>query len=295
MDAPPPDESVIEFIQIDHYLAGLGLHVPQIEAIDELNGFLILEDLGDLPFGLAIKEPHNFDELTLYQGAVDVLCVLHQGAPLASCSGLGNQQLLKDLAQLTDWYLPSLLKRRLTESELKQFHDLWMPLFDVCRILPAVTVLRDYHSPNLMWLPHLEGLNRVGVIDFQDAVIGSPAFDLVSLLEDARLDLQPQTEGILLSHYCSQMSGLSKEQLYLEYTIFGVQRNLKILGFACRKLMNEQNRNYLHLIPRMWRYLTRDLEHPNMAELKRWLDDLLPVTSRPLDILINRYEEANHG
>ena len=141
-------------------------------------------------------------------------------------------------------------------------------------------MLRDYHSPNLMWLPEREGIRRVGILDFQDALSGPLAYDLVSLLQDARLDVPEALEREQLARYCAargaQSQQFSSDQFVALYATLGAQRNSKILGIFARLAKRDGKRGYLAHIPRVARYLERDLAHPALAELRRFYARELP-------------------
>ena len=149
---------------------------------------------------------------------------------------------------------------------------------------PSGWVLRDYHSPNLLWLPEREGIARVGVIDFQDAMRGPPAYDLVSLLQDARVDVAPELEAAVFDHYCAavtaRQTGFDRDAFAFAYAALGAQRNTKILGIFARLAKRDGKPAYLRHVPRLWRYLERDLAHPDLAGLKRWYDRCFPAEAR---------------
>jgi aminoglycoside/choline kinase family phosphotransferase len=150
--------------------------------------------------------------------------------------------------------------------------------------MPQAWVLRDYHSPNLLWLPEREGIARVGVIDFQDAMRGPPAYDLVSLLQDARVDVAPELEAAVFDHYCAavtaRQTGFDRDAFAFAYAALGAQRNTKILGIFARLAKRDGKPAYLRHIPRLWGYLERDLAHPQLAGLKRWYDRHFPTEAR---------------
>ena len=166
-----------------------------------------------------------------------------------------------------------------------EFLALWAPLFDSVLAAPGGLVLRDYHSPNLLWLPSMPaGKTRVGIIDFQDAVIGHPAYDLVSLLQDARLDVPAEIETELFEYYVSAVAkrepGFDAQAFAAAYAVLGAQRNTKILGIFARLARRDGKPVYLRHIPRIWRYLEHDLAHPQLATLRSWYDRNFPASMR---------------
>jgi aminoglycoside/choline kinase family phosphotransferase len=165
-----------------------------------------------------------------------------------------------------------------------EFLSQWGVVFDRLATLPSGWVLRDYHSPNLLWLREREGIARVGVIDFQDAMRGPPAYDLVSLLQDARVDVAPELEAAVFDHYCAavtaRQTGFDRDAIAFAYAALGAQRNTKILGIFARLAKRDGKPGYLRHVPRLWRYLERDLAHPDLAGLKRWYDRCFPAEAR---------------
>ena len=149
---------------------------------------------------------------------------------------------------------------------------------------PAVTVLRDYHAENLIWLPEREGARRAGLLDFQDAWIGHRAYDLVSLLQDARRDVSEETAAACMRHYLDG-SGLDAERFEAACAVLGAQRNLRILGVFARLAVTRGNPRYIDLVPRVWHHLERDLAHPALAEVRRILDVLPAPTPSVLERL----------
>jgi aminoglycoside/choline kinase family phosphotransferase len=169
------------------------------------------------------------------------------------------------------------------ESARQAFLAAWQPVFDDLAALPRSLVLRDYHSPNLLVLEDRTGAARVGIIDFQDALIAHPAYDLVSLLQDARLDVPEVIESELLAYYLDQAAvapGFDRASFERAYRALGAQRNTKILGIFARLAKRDGKPRYLAHIPRIWRYLERDLAHPALAELRAWYDQHVPADLR---------------
>ena len=171
----------------------------------------------------------------------------------------------------------------MAQADRAEFVALWADIFAQLAKMPPAWVLRDYHSPNLLWLPEREGIARVGVIDFQDAMRGPAAYDLVSLLQDARVDVAPELEAQLFDHYCAGVGargGFDRDAFAFAYAALGAQRNTKIVGIFARLAKRDGKPGYLRHIPRLWRYLERDLAHPQLAALKRWYDRNLPADAR---------------
>jgi aminoglycoside/choline kinase family phosphotransferase len=170
----------------------------------------------------------------------------------------------------------------------EEFIGLWQPLLHEAAQADRGWVLRDFHSPNLMWLPERKGVKRVGLLDFQDALAGPTAYDLASLLQDARVDVPEALEAELLDRYCAARGArdphFSSEQFRTLYATLGAQRSCKILGIFARLAKRDGKRGYLSHLPRVARYLERNLAHPGLAALRSWharellsLDQLPPL------------------
>lgn len=274
MDAPPEKgEDVRPFIDITGRLRRMGFSAPEILAADTDAGFLILEDLGDDLYARAVKS--GAPETVLYSTAVDLLAALHR-APEAA-TGLppyDTATCLREAQLVTEWYLPGadISVCPDTQAEYDQL------ITTLCSdLLPdqPVCVLRDYHAENLLWLPERDALARVGLLDYQDALAGHPAYDLVSLLEDARRDTTPALQAEMLAHYIAT-SGAEDTSFRRAYAILGAQRNLKILGIFARLAKRDRKPIYIDHMPRVWGHLQGNLQHPALAGLKDWVTHHMP-------------------
>jgi aminoglycoside/choline kinase family phosphotransferase len=230
---------------------------------------------------------------TLWRAAVDALLVLHRAplpGPLAVGDGsfhavpaFDHAAMRIEAELLLHWYLPALQGCPTAEATRQSFLAAWQPVFDDIARLPRSLALRDYHSPNLIALEDRAGAARVGIIDFQDALIAHPAYDLVSLLQDARLDVPEDIEAELLAYYLDHGAAEPRfdgAQFERAYRALGAQRNTKILGIFARLARRDGKPRYLEHIPRIWRYLERDLGHPDLAGLRAWYDHHIPADVR---------------
>ena len=271
MDAPPEKgEDVRPFITIADYLTGIGLSAPRILARDTAQGFLLLEDLGDDLFARAIPRAPETERM-LYTAAVDALSHLHRH-PIPAGLPAYDAALMADLAALAfDWYLgtPESDERQAARDAIQAGLTHYAPEQDVL-------IQRDYHAENLLWLPQREGVARVGLLDFQDAMRGHRAYDLVSLLQDARRDVPPALAADMCAHYTTQ-TGQDADMFSAAYHVLGAQRNLRILGVFARLCLRDGKAHYVDLIPRVWAHLQTDLAHPALADLKPLIDAALPA------------------
>ena len=278
MDAPAEKgEDVRPFVRIASYLTDVGLSAPKILAADETQGFLLLEDLGDDLFARLIERQPDLEN-SLYSGAIDVLAKLHSHTPPADLKPY-SVSVMADMAALAyDWYLAG-ISRADAESR-REFHSAMSNLLS--KHVPDQTVLiqRDYHSENLLWLPDRTGEARVGLLDFQDAMLGHRAYDLVSLLQDARRDVSPDLEQRMIQRYVAA-TGQNADTFSASYHCLGAQRNLRILGVFARLCMRDGKAHYVDLIPRVWGLLQRDLAHSALAPLNSIIRSHLPEPGAP--------------
>jgi aminoglycoside/choline kinase family phosphotransferase len=265
-----------------------GLAAPRILAADYSHGFLLLEDFGDTVFTeLAVK---GEDMSAYYHLAVDALLSLraHPPAPeLPTPDGephtlplYDREALHIETELLIDWLLPAIRGKDAPPEVRAEFTRSWDEQFDWLLSQPTGWVLRDFHSPNLIWREGKSDLQRLGLIDFQDALRGHSAYDLVSLLQDARLDLAETIEPELLGHYCAAAANVDpsfkRDDFLRAYRLLGVQRNTKILGIFARLARRDGKRGYIQHMPRIARYLTANLANPALARLRAWYERELP-------------------
>lgn len=277
MDAPPPQEDIRPFTRIARHLDSLGYSAPRILAEDAEHGFLLLEDLGDDLFARLLKS--GIDECMLYEATIDFLLDLHRHSAPADLAPYDEDRLIDEAELFIDWYLPALTGRD-TPANLRQaFRFLWGILAPEVGMDTAperrVLVLRDFHAENLIWLPKRSGPARLGLLDFQDAVAGHPAYDLVSLLEDARRDVDPDFAEAMLQRYIAG-SGVDDANFRRMYAILGAQRNIRILGVFTRLWKRDGKPQYQAFMPRMWGLVERDLAHPALTDLRGWFDAMVP-------------------
>ncbi len=256
MFAPPSKEDILPFIKIDKLLLEHGFSAPEIFDIDEENGFILLEDFGDDTYSkvLAIStQSQNNLELELYKKACDCLVEIHKIGIPKNIPLYDDDLLMREVLLFVDWYLP-FKKITITAPEREMFQSLWLDLFKKINKENQVLVLRDYHADNLMILPQRKNHQQVALLDFQDAVIGSKAYDLVSLLEDARRDLNEENRQKLFDYYLEK-SGCDKLSFIKDYEILSLQRNIKIVGIFSRLSIRDGKDYYLTLLPRVLNFI----------------------------------------
>ena len=277
MDAPPPHEDPKPFIDIAEYLSGHDFHAPEIYAKDLKRGLVILEDFGDHRMREHLDEVPG-DENAIYTQAIDTLIRL-RGVEPADVPPYDVATYLREANLLTEWYMPAMD----LDVDQEGYERLWRGLLEPIagERHHCVTTLRDYHAENIMLLNG----GKQGIIDFQDALVGHPAYDLVSLLQDARRDVSSELEAEMLDYYVRE-TGVGGEFGH-HYALLGAQRNIKIIGIFTRLWQRDGKPRYLDFLPRMWGLLERDLNHPELAPLQDWIDNYIPSELRlisPLDI-----------
>lgn len=276
MNAPPEKgEDVGPFVKILKLLRAGGLEAPKLLGADNMHGFLLLEDLGDDLFArICAAKPAL--EKTLYQAAIDVLLQLHQTPVPADIAPYDLAAYLRETDLVTQWYLPSTTGQMTKQTTAEAYRAEIAAACDTIQNTTTVLVLRDYHAENLLWLPERGGLKKVGLLDFQDALVGHPAYDLVSLLEDARRDTSRKLQSNMKDYFIDK-SGADKLAFNYAYAAIGAQRNLKIIGIFSRLCVRDAKPHYIDMIPRVWAHLQHDLSHPKLIGLKNWVDENLPV------------------
>ena len=276
MDAPPDtNDSVQPFVNIAHHLNQIGLSAPRILALDAEKGLILLEDLGDDLFARVLQRQPDL-EAPLYELATDVLVHLRNSPVAEGLTQYSPTFLAEMITPVFDWYSVGL------DTDPAPFRDQAVSIFQdvLTRVLtgPACLSLRDYHAENLIWLPDRSGPARAGLLDFQDAFLGHPAYDLASLLKDARRDVPEDIEAAMIQRYVSA-TGVDEAEFRAAYHALGAQRNLRIIGIFARLCMHAGRTRYLGFLPRLWRYLLRDLATPGLESLQDLLRRALPELS----------------
>ncbi len=281
MDAPPDKEKPAEFLIIAERLLELGLSAPRALAAEPGAGYLLLEDLGDRTYTRALAE--GADETALYHLAVDTLIELHRRWRPELGAGIppyDEAALLAEASLLVDWYWPAVLGAPCPEGVRDAFFAAWRAVLPAAQALPPTLVLRDYHVDNLMVLDGREGVAACGLLDFQDALLGSPAYDLVSLLRDARRDVPAELGAAMLDHYLAAFPTIDREAFETAYWVLGAQRTTKVIGIFTRLDRRDGKPIYLYHLPRLWRLLGKELAQPALAPVSAWYDRHLPPELR---------------
>ncbi len=277
MDAPPPQEDVRPFVTVSRLLEAQGFQVPGIVYADEAQGFLLLKDLGDVSFTRYLQD-HPEQEGSLYRAANEVLLAYRDITP-AALPLYDHATLMREAMLFSEWFLPQVMAKDQLAGCAEDYNHLWDRLLTEYPPHMKHFVHRDFHADNLMWLADRDETDRVGQLDFQDALKGDTAYDLVSLLEDARRDIAAETVGAVLARYIED-SGEDRDDFIQRYALLGAQRNCKIIGIFMRLCIRDHKPHYLTCLPRVWGHLERDVTHPVLTPLKQWLDEHIPAEHR---------------
>lgn len=283
-------ETVLPFVAIDRMLRENGFCAPEIYASDLEAGFLALEDFGDAQFlthpGRPVAER--------YDAAARLVAAVHslpwpRGVSVDrvhryAIPDYDFDAMMIEARLLIDWYLPFSAGRDPDASQISRFHSVWQQILGLLADGEKTLVLRDYHSPNLIWRGDRTGDDRIGLIDFQDAVIGPPAYDVASLALDARVDISETLEGETVQAYCAARAAAGKfdrERFQRDYAIMAAQRNSKILGIFVRLNTRDGKSAYLRHLPRIRGYIARAVRHEALEPLAQLYRDLGVLDGKP--------------
>jgi N-acetylmuramate 1-kinase len=280
-------ENITAVVAINHHLLLLGYSAPRVPAFDLATGFGLIEPLGDKVYGRMLLAGEDMLE-PLETAAAVLADMVDKPWPRHPEAAPGITHTLHDYderAQLIEvdllpsWFIPHARGVEAGDAQKQEFAAIWSSLLPLARSATPVWNIRDYHSPNLLWIPEREGLKRVGIIDSQDAVMGHPAYDLVSMTQDARVDISAEMEEHILSHYMAlrmQNGGFDRDDFLAAYALLGAQRATKILGIFARLNKRDGKPAYLKHMPRVSRYLQRNMAHPALLPLRHWIEKHVP-------------------
>jgi aminoglycoside/choline kinase family phosphotransferase len=280
MDTPPASGlTVAPFLAVTAWLRGLGLSAPEVYAADPAAGLVLLEDLGDDLFVRLAADPAREPEL--YAAAIDLVADLQAAPPPPATADYApppydRAVLMREMRLVPEWYLPAATGSPTPPDLAAEFDALVEPIVTTALDAGPGPTLRDYHAENLVWLPGRAGHARVGLLDYQDLLVGHPAYDLVSLVEDARRDLAPGLGAAMIERYLAR-TGRDRAAFVRAAHALAAQRNLKILGLFVRLARRDGKPGYLRHLGRVHAHLVRDLEHPDLAALAAWIERRLPA------------------
>ena len=274
-------EDVKPFIAIGRHLVSRGLRAPAIYAADIDEGILLIEDLG----GEGVLDENGVPIAERYRESAACLAHMH-GQPftrdLPVAEGIAHHvpdfdrdAMQIEVSLLIDWYLPFTRGTPANDEERRAYVALWDDLIGSLSAAEHNLLLRDFHSPNIIWQPGASGIDRVGIIDFQDAMIGPSAYDIASLVQDARVDMPEGVADDVLTHYLNLReahAGFDRERFLRDWHVMAAQRNCKLAGIWVRLMQRDGKPSYMRHMPRTFRNLTHALAHPDLAPLRDWCE-----------------------
>ncbi|MEO0327155.1 MAG: tRNA (adenosine(37)-N6)-threonylcarbamoyltransferase complex ATPase subunit type 1 TsaE [Pseudomonadota bacterium] len=280
-------EDVKAFVAIDQLLCEMGFRAPEIPAMNLSSGLLLIENLGADLIIDADQQPIP----DRYRGSIEFLnalhaCTLPDQVQLVTgenhiIPAYDKEAILTEVELLLDWYAPDQSNEPISQQAKQDFEVIWQDLFKIVEDQPKTLVLRDFHSPNIIWREGAKGLDRIGLIDFQDAVVGPTAYDVASLAQDARVDVSERLESELINYYIElgnlDYAGFDEEAFRTGYAIMAAQRATKVLGIFVRLDLRDGKPNYRKNIPRIEEYLRRSLQHPVLSDYQKWLKSVIEL------------------
>jgi N-acetylmuramate 1-kinase len=264
-----PGHNLVDFIRIAAWLRGHGLNAPEIYEADEKNGYILMEDFGDLSFKKAMEQ--GADRAGLYRLGTDVLIDLHgiDAAGLALPSYY-QSHVHAGRRRVVDWYMPAVLRRKNPEGLAADYLAVWSAIEKNLPSCPQGFLHIDYHVENLMWLPDRKGPQRCGLLDFQGAMTGPVPYDLVNLLEDARMDIPGAIRRAMLERFCAALTPQDRAAFRSWYRVLATQFHCRVIGQFIRLALRDNKTRYLQNLPRLSAYIAQGLEYPLLAPLKEW-------------------------
>lgn len=271
MDAPPAHEDSRPFLFVANWLVANGFSAPRLLAGDLDRGLLLIEDFGDRRMSPELAAGRA-DERAVYCAAVDLLAQLHRLPPPLELKPYDRAELLREVLLFPQWYLKAAGVTVDEAAYAAAWDAVWGEVLEQTARQPVLT-LRDYHADNLMLL---EDGARLGLLDFQDALAGHRAYDLVSLLQDARRDVPARLEAEMIDHFIRVGDVAEVASFRTAYEVLGAQRNIKILGIFVRLRDRDGRAGYVERCPRVWAHVERNLAHPALAPVRAWMDAHVP-------------------
>ncbi len=276
MDAAPEmGESVSKFLEIAEILHSFNLSAPKIIDVNNKEGFILLEDFGDKVFS---KFMNKENKKNLYKKAIDVLIDIkiksHQNkSSLSKLTTYNFKELYRESILFIEWFIEQKLGMQISNEKRNEFYQILQQAFLNIKSENDTLVLRDYHVDNLILKDHKEPLKQVGLIDFQDALLGSPFYDLASLLEDVRMPLDEKEKEELIKYYI-YITNENYEKVLKEINFFSLQRNLKILGIFNRLSIRDGKERYLDYLPATFNFIKSNLKSSLFFDMRKWIEEL---------------------
>ncbi len=285
MDMPFRFLKLEEFLLIGGALRKAGVRAPEIYETDLEKGFALIEDFGDAVYSKIYDT--NVDKTPYFEKAIDVLIQIHRNIDLTSLEGkLVNdiEWYMKEVPSFTDWYLPARTGFETPPDIVADYKMMWRSVLTKLPPLPKTLSMIDYHTPNLIDIPNEQGVDSVGVIDYQDGVLTSPAYDVMSLLEDDRRDLEPEIRHHILGRYFDAMNDMYDREVFeLHMAVLGAQRHAKNMGNFLRIIVQKKQDHFLQYVPVATNWFHQCIQHPELKLVRDWFAKNCPDYREPLD------------
>ena len=280
VDSPKKTENNLGYLKVSSILEKMNLSIPKIFNFDISKGFFLIEDFGINKYTNSLKNGES--EFKLYNLATDILLHInkHSSNLEKQLPIYTNKKLINEVLLFLKWYWPAIYKKAPKKNIINEFIKIWENLLNNNLKTKKVLVHRDFHIDNLFLLRNRQNLKACGLIDFQDAVIGPSSYDLVSLLEDARRDVDPNISANMYTKFIKKLSKKEEKNFSKEYKILAVNRHLKVIGIFSRLYIRDRKKSYLKHIPRLWKLIEQNLSFNPLNELNKWIDNFFPKKFR---------------
>ena len=266
-------ESLVNFEKINKVLSSINLSVSKIYDADYQNDLLLIEDFGNDIFSTKLNHSNEKD---LYEKAINLLSIIHNNSDLEvhNLKKYNFEILLNESQLFIEWYLEKHLKLNLNNSEKNEFQNILERQFNSLTLKQNSLVLRDFHVDNLIYLDDRDGINQLGLIDYQDALVGSSVYDFTSLIEDVRHPIQDDLKNSLVETY-SKLISVDQNELKRGISFYSIQRNLKIVGIFSRLKYRDGKKNYFSMIEMAWSFVKNHLKNNEYNDLNNWMNNIL--------------------
>jgi len=266
-------ESLVNFEKINKVLSSINLSVSKIYDADYQNDLLLIEDFGNDIFSTKLNHSNEKD---LYEKAINLLSIIHNNSDLEvhNLKKYNFEILLNESQLFIEWYLEKHLKLNLNNSEKNEFQNILERQFNSLTLKQNSLVLRDFHVDNLIYLDDRDGINQLGLIDYQDALVGSSVYDFTSLIEDVRHPIQDDLKNSLVETY-SKLISVDQNELKRGISFYSIQRNLKIVGIFSRLKYRDDKKNYFPMIEVAWGFINNHLKNNEYKDLNNWMNNIM--------------------
>ena len=280
VNSPKKTENNLGYLKTTNIFEKINLSVPKIINFNISKGIFLIEDLGTNTYTNSLKNGES--EYKLYNLATDILIYINNQSKnlKKKLPQYTNKKLIEEVRLFLEWYWPAVYKSKPKKDVVNEFIKIWNNLLNKNLTTNKVLVHRDFHIDNLFFLKNRQNLKACGLIDFQDAVIGPSSYDLVSLLEDSRRDVDKNIIAKMYRKFIKKLSKKEKENFTKEYEILAANRHLKVIGIFSRLYMRDKKKSYLKHIPRLWRLIEENLSFNSLNELNKWINKSFPKKFR---------------